>query len=163
MQQLLLSYIKTLCRVEGEAVCHGLIPCPPGLVTVSFDPEASVYNGMHTDSWDSPPGYDRNLSPNRISINVGTEDRALLFVNLTVDQMARDMHQAGYGSVDQPLGTAFGQQFLRTFPDYPIVRLRVRPGEAYIAPTENVMHDGSTEGGHDTSWHITLRGRISLI
>src|SRR5688572_7475990 len=39
-----------------------------------------------------------------------------------------------------------GAAFMRRFPTCPVVRLRVRPGEAYVAPTENLLHDGSREG-----------------
>jgi hypothetical protein len=35
---------------------------------------------------------------------------------------------------------------MRHWPDYPVVKLRIRPGEAYIAQTENLIHDGSTLG-----------------
>jgi hypothetical protein len=35
---------------------------------------------------------------------------------------------------------------MRQFPTYPVLRLRVKPGEAYIAPTDNLIHDGSSVG-----------------
>ena len=55
---------------------------------------------------------------------------------------------------------------MRAFPDYPVVRLTIRPGEAYIAPTENLIHDGSTLGmtSPDLALHmigaLTPNGKI---
>jgi hypothetical protein len=43
---------------------------------------------------------------------------------------------------------------MQLYPTYPVVRLRIGPGEGYIAPTENVIHDGSTIGM--TKWDLYL-------
>ena len=55
--------------------------------------------------------------------------------------------------------TILGRKFLRVFDDYPITRIRVKPGDAYIAPTENIVHDGCTELGSDldVSCHINAQ------
>jgi hypothetical protein len=50
--------------------------------------------------------------------------------------------------------------FLHKFPEYPVVRLAVLPGEAYIAPTENMIHDGTTEGMRVLDQQVTVRGRL---
>ena len=39
-----------------------------------------------------------------------------------------------------------GREFMERFPDVPVVRCRIGPGDAYIAPTENLVHDGSHSG-----------------
>ena len=36
-------------------------------------------------------------------------------------------------------GLRLGEEFMRQQPNYPVVKLRVAPGEAYIAPTENII------------------------
>jgi len=43
-----------------------------------------------------------------------------------------------------------------------MVRIKVRPGQAYIAPTENIFHDGSTLGTSEVDRHMTCRGHFSL-
>jgi hypothetical protein len=48
--------------------------------------------------------------------------------------------------------------FLAQNPDYPVTRVRVDPGEAYIAPTENIIHDGSSLGQRFSDVHVTIRG-----
>jgi hypothetical protein len=62
----------------------------------------------------------------------------------------------GYGP------SAIARDFMRAFPSYPAVRLRIRPGEAYIAPTENIAHDGSTIGMDAMDITLTVIGRFSL-
>ena len=43
-------------------------------------------------------------------------------------------------------GLYVGHRFMRARPEYPVIRLRINPGEAYILPTDNLIHDASTEG-----------------
>lgn len=50
--------------------------------------------------------------------------------------------------------------FLRKYPEYPVMRLAVMPGEAYIAPTENMIHDGTTECMTVADLQVTVRGRL---
>jgi hypothetical protein len=161
LQRLLMSYIKSLCSVGGDIFFHSLISHPPGLMTVTRDPTSGVFYGLHVDSWDSPPGQDRARAANRITINVGKVDRTFLFVNLTVDEMAREA-QLPPTDLGSTSATNIGRRFLAAFPDYPVVGVRLRPGEAYIAPTDNIMHDGSSQDARSTSWHVTVRGHISL-
>jgi len=56
-----------------------------------------------------------------------------------------------------------GKSFMSTFPNYPVVRVRLRPGEAYIAPTENILHDGSSAGVGNVNHYLSLRGRFDFI
>jgi hypothetical protein len=161
MQRLMLSYIEPVCTLDGIVAFHRLVPDRPNRLTVSYDHMQSAFNGLHVDSWDSPPGHDRNRSPNRISINVGTVERKLLFVNVTLDEMGQQIKEAS-PDVAMPCGTERGRLFFRMFPHYPVASLRLLPGEAYIAPTENMMHDGSSERIDDTTWQLTIRGYINV-
>ena len=49
--------------------------------------------------------------------------------------------RAGYESLDLP---GIVDKFFQLYPDYPIIRLRQDPYEGYIAPTDSIIHDGST-------------------
>jgi hypothetical protein len=49
---------------------------------------------------------------------------------------------------------------MERFPDMPTVRCRLGPGEAYIAPTENLVHDGSSIGQSEIDEQFTIRGHI---
>ena len=54
------------------------------------------------------------------------------------------------------------QTFMSRFPGYPIMKVRVAPGEAYIAPTDNMIHDASTVGSKTPSVTLTLRGWFTV-
>lgn len=130
---------------------------PPGLPTVTWDPPRSGYIGLHLDSWYGPQTpLERATAPGRISINLGEEDRFFVFCNLPLAAMAHRVRPAGDAERAMDAGTV-ARDFLRQHPDYPLVRLRVRPGEAYVAPTENICHDGSTEDR--TTWDVSLTVR----
>jgi hypothetical protein len=127
-------------------------------MTRAVDQDARV--GLHFDRWDSLPVDELNLSSNRVSINLGPSDRYFIYLNRTASGMAellnrtnmpcrRDVH-------------AIGPAFMSAFPDYPIVRLRLRPGDAYIAPTENVLHDGSSTEVAGINHYLSLRGRFEF-
>lgn len=89
----------------------------------------------------------QKYSPIRLSINLGLCDRFPLFVNLSLDQIAAMLAEqhVKYNS-DIPGTHELRAAFFQTFPDYPGFKVRLRPGDAYIAPAENMVHDGCTEG-----------------
>ncbi|QPF84075.1 hypothetical protein IC762_31330 [Bradyrhizobium genosp. L] len=134
-----------------------------GLPTSTYDPRTSQLIGLHVDSFYGQPIASRHLAPNRLCLNAGREDRFLLFINLTLLQMRNTLMEAG---VADPRVTGnsidVGDVFMAEFPDYPVLKLTVRPGEAYIAPTENVIHDSTTEDKIERDVTITLLGEFAL-
>ncbi len=50
--------------------------------------------------------------------------------------------------------------FCALFPAYPVIKLRVGPDEAYVAPTESLIHDGNTEGGSRLDIDLMVRGHF---
>jgi hypothetical protein len=161
VQDLLLSYIEKVVDVAGDLTFHGLIGSLPNQPTVSFDPQGGKYIGLHLDSWESDSDEVRSAANNRIAINVGSVERSLLFVDQSIEDMKRLLCSSGIATEGR-VGTELGRFFLRCFPTYPVYRLSVGPGEAYVAPTDFIMHDGCTLGVHEPSWHISIRGRFSL-
>jgi hypothetical protein len=57
---------------------------------------------------------------------------------------------------------SIGAAFMSAFPDYPIVRLRLQPGDAYIAPTENILHDGNSSDVVEINHYLSVRGRFDF-
>ena len=51
--------------------------------------------------------------------------------------------------------------FFKEFSSYPVIRIKLNPGEAYIAPTDNIIHDGSSLGQLRHDMNLTIRGLIS--
>lgn len=133
----------------------------PGLPTVTIDEELSCLIGLHLDSWYQVPFSERHLSPNRISINLGTQERYLLYLNLSLQRLSEVVSRSYSQQEAEPFrSTNLPDSFLHLYPSYPIVRLRVEPGEAYIAPTENIIHDGSTMGQTSFDIQLTVRGHF---
>jgi hypothetical protein len=119
----------------------GTVFKPAGLTTVSFDADNHCYVGLHLDNWDRLPVERRHEARERININLGSQVRSLLFINLSLTQMATLCGLSGPALTDY---MRIGSTFMRQYPTYPVVRLNIRPGEAYLAPTENILHDGCT-------------------
>jgi len=155
------THLRTSTDVEPvEELNGGIYLRAPAQCTVTTDPNSGKHIGLHVDNWNNYPIASRGKAPNRITINLGCEDRFLLFVNIAIGAMYERVQALVRGVYHT---TAIGRVFMSLFPSYPVVRLRIRPGEGYIAPTENIVHDASTTG--TTAWDITLslRGRIALV
>jgi hypothetical protein len=152
-------------QIDADQIRGGFSIKEPGMKTVSINPQGGRFVGLHVDNWFRSPLGCRAQSPVRICANFGSCDRFFLFVNVAVD----DIYSAetGDGSrlewrsqvANLKSATTLGRKFLRVFDDYPITRIRVKPGEAYIGPTENIIHDGSTERANnlDVSCHINAQ------
>lgn len=133
----------------------------PGLLTMTKAVDRDARIGLHIDRWDRLPVDELAHSSNRISINLGPVDRHFIFLNQTASGMAAMLGRADL-RVAPDVG-AIGTAFMSAFPEYPIVRLRLRPGEAYVAPTENILHDGSSAGVLETNHYLSVRGRFEFI
>jgi len=105
--------------------------------------------GLHIDTaYKDVPFEGRNYAPGRISINLGLDDRFLLFVSASLDEIRELLAERKIQYPEEPsfVTHEFRSAFMSNFPDFPVVKVRIRPGEAYIAPTENLIHDGCTLG-----------------
>lgn len=118
----------------------------------------ATFSGLHIDDWDARSIGDRQGCGRQMSINLGRCDRFLVFSPLPVAAIAarlgRDPH------TEPGRYTELCVDFLRQHPGHPLLKVRVRPGEAYIAPTENVIHDGSTRGSDAPDITLNVRGRL---
>jgi len=131
---------------------------PSNKITVTYSP-GPRYVGLHIDSWYDKPITERQLSPGRFCANLGTSDRYLLFINLSVMKILETINTANCATPPQSLNvTQLKAIFAECYPNYPVVKLKVAPGEAYIAPTENMIHDGSSEGNQTYDIQLTVRG-----
>jgi len=132
----------------------------PGRLTMTKAVDQDARIGLHIDRWDRLSVDELEQSSNRVSINLGPVDRHFIFLNQTASGMAAMLERANLRVARDVC--AIGAAFMSAFPDYPIVRLRLRPGEAYIAPTENVLHDGSSASVRETNHYLSIRGRFDF-
>jgi uncharacterized protein len=146
-------------RDHGPTIVR-LASAHPGMTTVTKDEvrgkDEHYYVGMHLDTWEKIPMRERNHARNRICVNMGREARQFLFINLTVEQMHTLLRRGEPDRVSDYYGTDLGHEFMRAFPGYPVVKLTVGPREAYIAPTDNLIHDATSLGKRypDLSLHV---------
>jgi hypothetical protein len=160
----LFQSIDRVAVIDEPIDVVGLTENPVDLQTVTFNEEIERFIGLHIDNWGGTALLDRNRLPNRLCVNLGSSSRYFLFVPCTLLAMV-DVLTQHFGPNWQPPHrlTSVGRIFLAQFPNYPVVRCKVFPGEAYIAPTENLVHDASSIGhGGKEDRQFTLRGNITL-
>jgi len=159
-EQLSSHLLKLYSLRDHGATIVRLASAHPGMRTVTKDEVKGkseyFYVGLHLDTWEKIPMRERSHARNRICVNMGREARQFLFVNLPVAQMHEMLRRGEPDSVADYYGTDLGLEFMRAFPGYPVVKLTIGPREAYIAPTDNLIHDATSIGKRypDIGLHI---------
>jgi hypothetical protein len=151
------TYIDEICaqlpppwKVRTAPKCLTVGRNLAGLHTVTRDPITDQYVGLHVDTFDQPYDQARTQAGNRISVNIGIDARFFLFVPLSFRSLS--IHGQYFPSTD------IVREFLRSHPTQPVIAVRIEPGEAYIAPTESMIHDASSLQMQSEDVHITGRG-----
>lgn len=148
----------------GYQVFNSIAINKPGLRTVTFDHEQSKYLGLHLDSFDKGYLSERRFSSNRICMNLSSEDRYFVFINKTLITIAKEIKQRQPELIPEETHldiSRLAYYFAICKPHYPVVKVKCPPGYAYIAPTENIIHDGSSENQTQLDVSISFRGFFS--
>ena len=147
IEQGLFRAILEQCDIGEPIRCIGTIRSPPRLDTITVDPATRQRIGLHVDSWHKSSDGRTDRLPNRLSVNVGSEARYFLFLPVSLAEI-RQILKAN--SVALPISpqdrTGVGRLFMERPPSAPVLRCRIEPWEAYLAGTENIVHDGSSLG-----------------
>jgi hypothetical protein len=134
----------------------GICVKQPGLVTLTTSNVEGLFVGMHVDdSYGYPFGL-RWKAPLRICANFGLEDRTLLFLPELVDSISKELE---HNNLTFTNAKCLSEYFLNLSSEKKVYGIRVRPGEAYVAPTENLIHDATTlaSTGTDIAFHALGR------
>ena len=109
--------------------------------------------GLHLDSWERAQFHERRFARNRISVNLGEEPRRLLFMATPIEIVFREF------GMSREMNTYAVDQAFRAVPrnNLNVYSLSILPGEAYVAPTECLVHDGSTQGRRSIDFNLTVR------
>lgn len=142
---------------DGMRLLGTCVQAPNMRTTTTHQGENGQYtfSGLHIDDWGARAIEDRTQCERQMSINLGRCDRFLSFIALPVAEVARRVGRSDLGTY-----TELCAEFLRTSPGCEVIKVRIRPGEAYIAPTENLIHDGTTRGSDAPDITLNLRGRL---
>lgn len=160
----LLDSINRVASIEDPIDIVGITSNAVGLQTVTFNEQIEKFIGLHVDNWEGAALLNREALPNRLCVNIGSSHRYFLFVPCSLCSMI-DVLERVHGRDWQipPRLTSIGRLFLEEYPSFPVIRCKVLPGEAYIAPTENLVHDASSDGHTGVEdRQFTVRGNIDL-
>ncbi|WP_175409717.1 hypothetical protein [Streptomyces sp. TRM64462] len=98
--------------------------------------------GLHLDNWDKLPYTAKHTGRRRLCLNLGPGSRFIILTTANAQEICRTVHPDyahRYPHTDDLRAYVSAGRPLRC------VRIRIDPGEGYIAPTELIPHDGSTE------------------
>src|SRR5579871_612294 len=154
------SVVETIakeCDIAPDYTFCGVTVNESGMPTVSMNKREGKLVGLHVDSWDNLPLYQRRGAKNRLSINIGPSTRHVLFAPINLEDMRLKLNQERAIAVDLPM---LPMVFMREFADFPVVRCRLEPGLSYIIPTECMLHDGSSADQTINTRQFVIRGYI---
>jgi hypothetical protein len=144
----------------GPGAVFDLVASRPGQRSIQWDPGRGLPIGLTFDRADGArwPPEEPDRTPRLWGgFNLGDEPVSLLFVNLTARQMqetlARDFPESSPPATLDELG----RRFLSLRPDYPLVRLRIEPGEGYRVPPGGVLIDACTLEAKDPGVLLMVR------
>ena len=125
---------------RGDLIVHG-----PGQPSTAFNFDTGAFMGLHIDNHQDLPLDERERARTLCAVNLGFTERYLHFVNLPVSELLELLAERGVAAPSR--AEQLKDLFLARFPDYPVIRLALLPGHAYICNTQNTIHDGATPEG----------------
>lgn len=145
--------LKTLSRRSADVAIH-----PPNSLSTAFNFDENTQIGLHIDNHDQLPLKERSNAFQLLSINLGQSERYLNFINLSVAKILETLGLNINPETEKKFRSIkiLKNLFLTNFPSYPIVRLKIKPNQGYLAVTQNFIHDGSTnnQGNPDITFFI---------
>lgn len=120
----------------------------PNLHSTTYDPEGKTFIGLHVDNFEKQPIDQRRSARSRVVVNLGVETRSFIFINLDMMEVLDACRLPRTPEIFQKYAWAYplAHLFMSTYPNFPVTRILLHPGEGYIAPTQNLIHDGYTVG-----------------
>jgi hypothetical protein len=144
----------------GDFKFHKITYAIPNRETMtSFYVEgAFLYLGLHIDQSKHFKIHTAHKSGNRISINLSNEIRTLVYTNLTMIQVYNLLRDKMDLTKTKLNPDNIASHFYTHYPDYPVVKIAIKPYQCYIAQTDNFFHDGSTAGTKEIDITIVYTG-----
>lgn len=118
---------------------------PSNGATTTEDSATGHRVGLHVDNFDRLPYTRRKQGRRRLCLNLGPGPRYLLIGDRDVRHICRALHTDADLARHYP-HTEDIRQYVTAGHPLRCLRIRLEPGDGYIAPTELLPHDGSTAG-----------------
>jgi hypothetical protein len=150
---------------DADDVFMGVASAPANRSTVAMHRDTGEPVGLHIDNYDGLPVRKRADARNRICVNVGSQSRYLLFLPLQTDFLLSRVELHPQATAQQRKLASedhreLVHQYFRLHPHSRIYRIEMAPGEGYVAPTENIVHEGSTLGTGARDYSMVWLGRF---
>lgn len=140
---------------DPDAVHLGQAASPAKAVTTTPNYQDGRRIGLHVDNWDKLNFGAKHTGRRRLCFNLGPGTRYLLLGDIDIRAICRTLYA-------DPTGRYPHTDDLRAYVacSQPLMclRLRLDPGDGYIAPTELLPHDGSTEDQPEPSTAVFWLG-----
>lgn len=149
--------VGRFCAV-GAWVSESLKSTAPSLLTTAIDRVVGGLAGLHLDAWEGVDFAARRRARTRIAINLGPDVRSFLFVATPIDEMARRLESRH--SSEEAVDVIWSEYAERN-PGERVLRVDLEPGMAYLAPTDWLVHDGSTMQAKARTFTLQIRGHFS--
>lgn len=130
----------------------GLHILPPKK-SIGMQNKTEKYMGLHIDN-SSGFNIDNFKRPNRVLLNFGKSPRYFYFVNKTTESIYYSIVQGKLPRNDDFLCTSYLQANLNR----KVIILKINPGQGYIAPTEHLIHDGSSKDVEEKDVVMSILG-----
>lgn len=129
----------------------------PGMRTTTDNHQEGRLIGLHLDNWDKLIFGRKPRGRRRLALNLGPGTRYIILGSLDAQAVCRAVHPKDFAyryphTDDYRTHVAAGHPIR-------VYRIRLAPGEGYIAPTEYLLHDGSTEDQAEPSAMAFWLGR----
>ncbi|WP_404955216.1 hypothetical protein [Streptomyces sp. 147326] len=142
---------------DPDPVYLGQALSKPDMTTTTDHYEEGRLLGLHLDNWDKLRFADKHTGRRRLCLNLGPGTRYIILGTIDAQAVCRSVHPEDYAhryphTNDYRAYAANGRPIR-------ILRIRLEPGDGYLAPTEYLLHDGSTEGQDQPSAAAFWLGR----
>lgn len=121
----------------------------PDMMTTTENYAVGRLLGLHLDNWDKLIHGAKARGRRRLALNIGPGNRYIILGALDAQAVCRAVHPDDY-ALRYPHTNDYRAHVAAGHP-IRVIRVRLAPGEGYIAPTEYLLHDGSTEGQDEPS------------
>jgi hypothetical protein len=101
-------------------------------------------------------------TPTLASINLGDETAFVVILELPPAVIARRLDSIGVNEPWALAPSALVRQYFHSFPEQPLLRIRLQPGEGIWFSPFGVVHDGWTDGKSDVDVMLTVRCELSV-